>query len=140
MFFGLRAWKSDIQFFWPPGVGLAAPGVGPAAPGVGLAAPGVGLAVPGVGLAATGQEVCRDSGVRPPPGARGSGPSLAKKFAVITGVRPPPGASLFFGFSTFTDEKVPFLGSKNDQKHRFSNPGPNVHRNLSGKISTLIRR
>ena len=35
---------------------------------------------------------------------------------------------------SFYDKKVPFLGSKNEQKPRFSNPGPNVHRNRSGKI------
>ena len=35
---------------------------------------------------------------------------------------------------SFHDKKVAFLGSKNEQKPRFSNPGPNVHRNRSGKI------
>ena len=44
----------------------------------------------------------------------------------------PPWESLLFGFSTFWGQKVPFLGSKNDQKPRFSNPGPNVHQNRSG--------
>ena len=33
---------------------------------------------------------------------------------------------------SFHDKKIPFLGSKNDPKPRFSNPGPNVHRNRSG--------
>ena len=45
------------------------------------------------------------------------GGSLQKKWAVVW---------------SFYVEKVPFWVSKNDQKPRFSNPGPNVHRNRSG--------
>ena len=54
--------------------------------------------------------------------------------------RPEPGsgrpACIFFRrdfwILHFYDEKVQFLGSKNDQKPRFSDPDPNVHQNRSG--------
>ena len=40
--------------------------------------------------------------------------------------------AIFWDFDL--DEKVSFLVSKTDKKPRFSNPGPNVHRNRSGGV------
>ena len=52
--------------------------------------------------------------------------------ATTSGCRFPAFFSFFSEILRFFVKKVPFLGSKKGQKPRFSNPGPNVHRNRSG--------